>query len=315
ERRVSQMPRPSRWGARTQLWAFARGSRQRRIFPYCTGKSFLLAHRYTAVQRKETLDEETACLRWLKESIRESRRLREAVRSRALRWTPYQYLVGQVDFLHLKDFCVRPPTLIPRPETELMVERILESRPPTRRLVLDLCSGSGVIGIALATEWADSRVDLVDASERAMSLARENAGRYGVDGRLSFLVGAIGDQEFAENSYDMIVSNPPYIPTATVENLSRTVKNHEDILALDGGVRGMDIVRQVLDVASVALKPGGLLWMEVYAEAEQHRLVEEYIARYHATRLHPQEVVSDLRDMPRFVVVRKAVPDEAQRDR
>ncbi|KAF4692071.1 HemK methyltransferase member 1 [Perkinsus olseni] len=222
---------------------------------------------------------------------------------------------GHVDFLHLKDFCVRPPTLIPRPETELMVERILESRPPTRRLVLDLCSGSGVIGIALATEWADSRVDLVDASERAMSLARENARRYGVDGRLSFLVGAIGDQEFAENSYDMIVSNPPYIPTATIENLSRTVKNHEDILALDGGVRGMDIMRQVLDVASVALKPGGLLWMEVYAEAEQHRLVEEYIARYHATRLHLQEVVSDLRDMPRFVVVRKAVPDQAQRDR
>ncbi|KAF4667138.1 HEAT repeat-containing protein 1 [Perkinsus olseni] len=220
-----------------------------------------------------------------------------------------------VDFLHLKDFCVRPPTLIPRPETELMVERILESRPPATRLALDLCSGSGVIGIALATEWADSRVDLVDASERAMSLARENAVRYGVDERLSFLVGAIGDQEFAENSYDMIVSNPPYIPTATIENLSRTVKNHEDILALDGGVKGMDIMRQVLDVASVALKPGGLLWMEVYAEAEQHGLVEEYIARYHATRLHLQEVVPDLRDMPRFVVIRKAGPDRAQRDR
>lgn len=78
-----------------------------------------------------------------------------------------------------------------------------------------------------------------------MGLARENAKRFGVYDRLKFLVGPISDQEFTANSYDMVVSNPPYIPTESVGNLSRTVKNHEDILALDGGEEGMNIVQEV----------------------------------------------------------------------
>ncbi|KAF4672018.1 HemK methyltransferase member 1 [Perkinsus chesapeaki] len=302
-------------GSRMQMWSVGYrrpGGRAAggRLFPYSTGERFLFVNRYTEGPREDIIEEERACLRWLRESIKDRRQLREAVRSRALRWTPYQYLVGYVDFLHLKGLNVRAPTLIPRPETEEMVEYILDSSQPVAgRHVLDLCSGSGVIAVALATKWAGCRVDLVDVSEQAMELARENAHLFGVESRLSFLIGAIADQELSEESYDMVVSNPPYIPHNIVESLSRTVKDHEDLLALDGGVDGMDVIQQVIDVSSKVLKPGGLLWMELNAETGQHEVVDSYIKQKDSSssslRMQLVKVVDDFRSVPRFVVLRK----------
>jgi len=174
---------------------------------------------------------------------------------------PLQYITGQVSFMGLS-LKVDERALIPRPETEEMTEEILgEFRDYEGVKVLDLGTGSGAIAVALARFLVEPTIKAVDKSSRALELARENA-------RLNNLEEKIDFQEsdwFSEVSgnYDVIVSNPPYVPGAELENLKEEIKNHEPREALDGGEKGLREVKKILDQVDGYLAEGGAVFLEI----------------------------------------------------
>jgi release factor glutamine methyltransferase len=185
--------------------------------------------------------------------------LRALVGRRARR-EPLQYILGSQEFCGL-DFQVEPGVLIPRHDTEVLVEEALRRAPKAGR-VLDLGVGSGCIAIALATRLAGAEVVGVDISETALGVAATNATALGVTldlRRGSFFEAVPGER------FDLIVSNPPYIPTAELETLQPEVQRYEPRTALDGGLDGLDCYRQILGQASGHLVPGGWLLVEVGA--------------------------------------------------
>ena len=186
---------------------------------------------------------------------------------------PLQYVIGQWDF---RDLTLRTDrrALIPRPETEMLVDLALSS-PRLRALeaprVVDYGTGSGCIALALARAWPGARIVGLDVSEDALALARENAEALGLAGRVAFVNVATTpiDEIFEGGTLDAIVSNPPYIPSAAVDRLDRKVLDHEPRLALDGGPDGMAVLRQICEEASMLLAPEGELYLEVDAESGQ----------------------------------------------
>ena len=173
---------------------------------------------------------------------------------------PVQYVLGSADFMGLK-FAVNPSVLIPRQDTETLVEAALidlreRGGKPT---VLDLCTGSGCIGLSLASLAPNARVFLSDISPEALELARENmkALSVKVQLRLGDLFAAVERDRF-----DLIASNPPYIPSGEMESLQKEVR-FEPRLALDGGADGLDYYRRITQGAAEHLNPGGALFMEV----------------------------------------------------
>eukprot|EP00741_Cyanophora_paradoxa_P009273 tig00001493_g8983.t1 len=185
---------------------------------------------------------------------------------RAMR-VPVQYLAGEWDF-HEVNLLVRPPVLIPRPETEELVELILlaaRANParPIRR-ILDVGTGTGAIILSLLTALPGSEGVAVDASPAAAELARENAARLRLAGRVR--VACAPFEAFAEayagERFEVLASNPPYIPSLEVDTLMPEVRAYEDRLALDGGPDGMGVIRQLLRHAPRLLVPGGSLWLE-----------------------------------------------------
>lgn len=186
---------------------------------------------------------------------------------------PLQYVIGQWDF---RDFTLRTDrrALVPRPETEMLVELVLSSPRlralPAPRLV-DYGTGTGCIAFALARAWPAAKVAALDVSEEALALARENAAALGLAERVAFVNCAETelDEVFEGGSVDAIVSNPPYVPTAQWERLAPKVRDHEPRLALDGGADGMDVLRRVAEDASMLLAPEGELYLELDAESGQ----------------------------------------------
>jgi len=186
---------------------------------------------------------------------------------------PLQYVIGQWDF---RDLTLRTDrrALIPRPETEMLVDLALSS-PRLRAMeaprVVDYGTGSGCIALALARAWPGARIVGLDVSEDALALARENAEALGLAGRVAFVNVATTpiDEIFEGGTLDAIVSNPPYIPSAAVDRLDRKVLDHEPRLALDGGPDGMAVLRQICEEASMLLAPEGELYLEVDAESGQ----------------------------------------------
>ncbi len=179
---------------------------------------------------------------------------------------PVQYVVGACEFMSL-DFAVNRDTLIPRPDTEILVETALDAcgNIPNAE-ILDIGCGTGCIGISMAHFLPDSHITAIDISEGALKTAAENAERNGVRGRMTFLKCDIMT-EFPENPYgdcfDMIVSNPPYIPPRDIETLSPKVRDFEPRRALDGGEDGLKFYRRISE--SPRLKKGGILAFEVGA--------------------------------------------------
>lgn len=167
---------------------------------------------------------------------------------------PSAYLIGEVDFAGLTLF-VTPDVLIPRMETEEMVLRIVEERDLSGRSVLDLCAGSGCIGLALAKAFPQARVTLSDISPSALSIARKNGERNGIE-NAEFVQSDWLDG--IENSYDLIVSNPPYIPSGT-----KTLTSCEPPIALFSGESGLDSYASIFPKIRTALKPGGEAFFEV----------------------------------------------------
>jgi len=181
---------------------------------------------------------------------------------------PLQYIVGTQEFMGLP-FRVNRSVLIPRLDTEVLVENVIETmkRKNLRKPeVLDMCTGSGAIGISIAAGVPDAIVTMTDVSEDALNTAIGNAGLNGVNRRCIFLLGSMFEAVPDDKHYDVIVCNPPYIPSAVIDTLDIEVKDHEPRMALDGGRVGIDFYRIIADKASLYLKTGGILALEIGAE-------------------------------------------------
>lgn len=176
---------------------------------------------------------------------------------------PIQHIIGEAHFFgHV--FTVNSDVLVPRPETELLVERavkFLRDRRTPR--VFDFGTGSGCIPISIAKEVPLSHVWSVDVSEAALSIAKTNAGRNGVTDRVQFLHGDGFDVLDHGQRFDLIVSNPPYIPTSDLEDLQPEVRDHDPKLALDGGEDGLDFYGRLARSSAQWLVPDGKIMIEL----------------------------------------------------
>ena len=173
---------------------------------------------------------------------------------------PISYIIGKKEFMSL-EFGVNPSVLIPRPDTEILVERAinqLENVPSP--VVVDMCTGSGAIAVSVAKYLPSSRVTALDISENALATARENAFRNQVD--VSFELHDVLTP-YKGLMADAVLSNPPYIPTEDVEGLEVNVSCYEPHLALDGGADGLVFYRAIIKNVSSCLKRGGMLAFEV----------------------------------------------------
>lgn len=189
-------------------------------------------------------------------------RIRELVGRRRKR-EPVAYILGKRDF-YGRTFEVTKDVLIPRPDTEILVERALAHLPADEpRRVLDLCTGSGCVAICLAALRASAVVVATDVSEEALGVARRNAAANGVDGKMVFHRGDLFDALRGEAPFDVITANPPYIPSRDIEGLDPDVAAFEPRLALDGGADGLDFYRRLAKEAPSWLVEGGVLLVEV----------------------------------------------------
>jgi len=189
---------------------------------------------------------------------REQAGYRELVKRRAAH-EPVAYIVGETEFWSLP-IRVSPAVLIPRSDTEVLVEEALECLEDNSR-VLDIGLGSGAIAIALAHENKNVRVRGIDISPEAVEIARANSRLNQVDGRVDFSIGNLED--FSGGPYDLIVSNPPYIPHRDLDGLMPDVREFEPLGALDGGTDGLDAYRAILRQAPQELTDGGRLLVEI----------------------------------------------------
>jgi len=181
---------------------------------------------------------------------------------------PVAYLVGKQEFFGL-DFYVDRNVLIPRPDTEtLVMELVEEAQKLTSPRILDLCTGSGCVAIAAASNCSTASFLATDISEAALAIAQQNAETNGLQEQIRFLKSDCFNQIPAEAQFDLIASNPPYIPDAEIETLDADVRQHEPRLALSGGADGLDFYRKIIQEAVPRLKEGGQLLLEFSPEQE-----------------------------------------------
>lgn len=211
--------------------------------------------------------------------------LRDLVK-RAGEHEPIAYLTGRAWFFNL-ELEVGPAVLIPRPDTETLVEQVLSIIRHTPGFetprILDVCTGSGAIAIAIAHHAPASQLVATDISTDALSIAERNLQRHQLQDRITLLqgdlVGAL-DQYIDKTPFDLIVSNPPYIPTEQISELPRNVRDYEPRQALDGGADGLELHRRILHQASNRLRPGGKILLEIGYDQQEAAL--EMIQQYDA---------------------------------
>ena len=230
-------------------------------------------------------------------------KLREflAAVARRSRREPAAYITGEKEFMSLP-FLVNRKVLIPRPETEVLVEWVIE-RAGDSQVIVDVGTGSGAIAVSLATYLPKARVWAVDISDAALEVARENAARLGVRERIQFLNSSLLDGIPAglDGKVDWIIANLPYIPTAEVSRLQPEVSQYEPHTALDGGGDGLDLYRKLVIRAYEVLTTGGWLCLEMGTGQTKG-----------LTTLLPEErwgegiqVLQDYAGLDRFIVIRK----------
>jgi release factor glutamine methyltransferase len=203
---------------------------------------------------------------------------------------PTQYITGHQEF-YGRDFRVTPDVLIPRPETEHVISAALARAGSS---VLDIGTGSGAIAVTVALE-TNARVVGSDISTAALRVASENARR--LNAPVHFIAGDLGDA-IASRSFDLVVSNPPYVPAADESTIQREVRDHEPAVALYGGQDGFDVYRRLIPEAARLLKPGGWLVMEMgYRSADTVRAMLD-------NQWTEIEVVPDLAGIPRVMCAR-----------
>ena len=213
---------------------------------------------------------------------------------------PVQHLVGEWD-LHGRPFYVHSRALVPRPETEGLVHEALEEAPQARR-VLDLGTGTGILAVTWLLERPESRAVAVDASIEALALARKNAARHDVLGRLALVAGDWTSALSAHAPFDLAISNPPYLSLGDARGLSVTVREHDPAAALFAGEDGFDAIRRLLRDLPAHLAGGAPFLFEI--GAGQADAVAREIAGRGAWRL--DRIVPDLAGIPRIAVLRRA---------
>ena len=225
--------------------------------------------------------------------------LYEKTIARRLRHEPIQYITGQQEFYGLT-LKVTPAVLIPRPETEHLVEAVLKLLPPNQPLkIADIGTGSGAIAIALAAHLPQAAITALDISTEALAVAAANARDHNVADRIRFLQSNLLSALIHEGeTYDAIVSNPPYVPTSDRDTLHPQVRNHEPPTALYAGETGLDIYRRLIPQAHNALKPTGLLALEIGhgQRADLTALLADW---------QNVSFINDLQQIPRVALARK----------
>lgn len=194
----------------------------------------------------------------------------EALLKQRRKGRPMAYIIGKKEFMGL-DFFVKEGVLIPRPDTEVLVEDIIEqAKKIDNPLIVDIGTGSGAISVSLAKYIKDSKVYSLDISDDALEVGRLNAKNNEVEDRITFLKSNVfSSLENEDIKFDIIVSNPPYIRKADIEGLEVDVKNYEPSLALDGGDDGLDFYRKITEDSIKFIKDNGILGYEVgYDQAE-----------------------------------------------
>jgi release factor glutamine methyltransferase len=230
---------------------------------------------------------------------------RERVRRRAA-GEPLQYITGHQEFYGL-DFEVTPAVLIPRPETELLVETALEllrdaddSRDGRAPLLYDVGTGTGCIPIVILQEHGDARAVAIDISVDALRVAARNAARHRVSNRLALITSDLFNAlDAASRKFDLITSNPPYVAEADLADLQREVRDHEPRVALTPGGDGLSVIRRLIADAPRFLNPRGHLVFEI--GFDQHDAVRRLIDPRVWTLL---DIRCDLQGIPRAVVLR-----------
>ena len=225
----------------------------------------------------------------------------DAAIARRLSHEPIQYITGEQEFFGLQ-LKVTPATLIPRPETEHLVESVLSRLPDDRSVnILDVGTGTGAIALALAAHLPQARITAVDISAEALVVARENAAAHNLSDRIRFhpsdlLTGLAEEERFG--FFDAIVSNPPYIPEGDRADLDPQVRDHEPAQALFAGPTGLDIYCRLIPQARAALLPGSLLAMEI--GHGQRDALSLLLADWQDV-----EFVADLQQIPRVALARR----------
>jgi release factor glutamine methyltransferase len=204
----------------------------------------------------------------------------ERLIERRISGEPLQYILGHQEFWSI-DFKVDPRVLIPRPETELLVEQGVSTLSETSLMqtpsVLEIGTGSGAIAISLAREVRDIFIVATDISRQALLLAKENATSAGVLHQIAFVnADLLGPFRYLRDQepFDLILSNPPYIDRSEIQGLAREIRNYEPIAALDGGENGMEFYRRIILQAPSYLRKGGWLLLEV-GEGQGEKVVDQ----------------------------------------
>lgn len=232
-------------------------------------------------------------------SSEEAARFREFVERRARR-EPLQYIIGAQEFFNLT-FEVTPDVLIPRPETELIVEAALDLlKPHPDAVIADVGTGSGCISISLLHEMPGARAIGIDISARALAVARRNAERHGLIGRFTVIEADGLTSFFRRPIFSAIVSNPPYVPTGEIESLQPEVRDHEPLSALISGNDGLSHIGALLRDAPDLLLPNGYLVFEIgFGQSDAVKSLIDL------TRWNLIEIRKDLQNIARTVVLRK----------
>ena len=220
-----------------------------------------------------------------------------ALVERHLAGEPVAYLIGEWEFYGLP-LDISPEVLIPRPDTEVLAaQAIKECRSLGECRVLDLCAGSGCVGLAVASRVPDAHVTLGELSDEALKICRQNIRRCGLTGRVTALAAdALKKPPRALGEFSCIVSNPPYIPTGEIAGLDVSVRDYEPRLALDGGGDGLEFYRAIAEHWKEALAPGGKLCLEVGIGQ-----ADSVLRIMRAQGFGDIQVVQDLHEIPRVV--------------
>ena len=173
---------------------------------------------------------------------------------------PIAYLLGEKEFWSRK-FFVNKDTLIPRPETELLVDKLVSLFKKKRMTILDIGTGTGCIIISLLIELKNSTGMAIDISKEAITVAKKNSNKFNLSDRIKFLHKSF--KEFYGKKFDLIVSNPPYIKRKDIKNLSDDIKKFEPKMALDGGKDGLDLIKKIIYKSKKILKINGTLALEI----------------------------------------------------
>jgi release factor glutamine methyltransferase len=227
---------------------------------------------------------------------------------RAGQHEPVAYLVGKTEFYSL-EVDITPDCMIPRPETELLVERAIEflRTRSGKQFVCDLCTGSGCIAVAIARNYPSAHIIATDISDAALSVAAKNIEKHQLEERIRLLCGDLFDPlipQIEVNKFDLIVCNPPYVSAAEFEMLDKNVKDYEPKTALFAGDDGLDIYRRIIERVEQFLKPDAALMLEVgYNQGQAVRQLLEQ-----ANRFSEITIEKDFHGNGRVVIAKKQRP-------